>query len=786
MLRLFLWMLSLNAITGLAFAESLPRFVLSGEDRQRIERPEADPWRGAKAYKLQLVPNWDESGNSFWYRISLPGGKHEYFRVVAETGEKQPISDIESLKQLQAHTGLKRRVPRRSANNGPETNVTFENKTAGEVELFWLNADGEAISYGKLGGGQTREQHTFTGHVWSVSDAAGTALGRYQAQEIGGYVEITGPADAEPRDTVSSRPRDRAQSPDGQWRAFTKDHNLWLEPREGNAIPLTTDGSPEDSYDPGSISWSPDSQRLAACRVSPGAQTQVHFVESSPREGGPARLHSHFYPLPGDKFPAHEVNLIEVGTRRQSKPSVERVDFGEPRFRWSADGRFCTYEKIDRGHQRFRLIQIDSRSGEARSLIDEQTDTFIWTAHAEGRDMPLISWLDRSNEFLYATERSGWRHLELHDAPTGELKSLVTSGEYVVRGIDWIDEENRQIWFRACGRVAGEDPYFIHHYRVNFDGTGLTQLTEGNGTHTVQFSPDRRFLIDTWSRVDSAPVHELRRTSDGQRIATLETADIHELLDAGWVPPEVFTAKGRDGQTDIWGIIFKPRQFDAGRTFPVLEDIYAGPHDSFVPKSFSPGRRNPLTDLGFWVVQIDGMGTANRSKAFHDVCWKNLKDAGLPDRILWHQAVGSKYPQYDTTRVGIYGTSAGGQESTAALLFHPEFYKAAVSSCGCHDNRMDKASWNEQWMGYPVGPHYSESSNIDQAHRLQGKLFLMVGEMDTNVPPESTLRLVDALIRHGKDFDMLVIPGLGHSNGGAYGQRRLREFFVRHLHEAGD
>jgi dipeptidyl aminopeptidase/acylaminoacyl peptidase len=786
MLRLFLWVLSLNAVAGLAFAESLPRFVLSPEDRQRIASPIANPWRGAKAYKLQLAPNWDESGNSFWYRNSLPGGKSEYFRVDAETGEKQPISDIESLQQQQGHTGLKRRVPRRSANNGPETNVTFENKTAGEVELFWLNADGEAISYGKLGAGQIREQHTFAGHVWSVSDAAGTALGRYQAQEIGGYVEITGPADSEPRDAVPNRPRDHAQSPDGLWRAVTKDQNLWLQPREGDAIPLTTDGSPEDSYDPGSISWSPDSQRLSACRVSPGAQTQVHFVESSPHEGGPAKLHSQYYPLPGDKFPAHEVNLFEVSTRKQSKPAVERVDFGEPRFRWSADGRFFTYEKIDRGHQRFRLIQIDSHTGEARSLIDEQTDTFLWTAHTEGREMPLISWLDHSNEIVYATERSGWRHLELHDATTGELKSQITSGEYVVRGIDRIDDEQRQVWFRASGRVAGEDPYFIHHCRVNFDGTGLTQLTEGNGTHTVQYSPDRRFLIDTWSRVDSAPVHELRRTSDGQRIATLETADIHELLDAGWVPPEVFTAKGRDGQTDIWGIIFKPRQFDAGRSFPVLEDIYAGPHDSFVPKSFSPGRRNPLTDLGFWVVQIDGMGTANRSKAFHDVCWKNLKDAGLPDRILWHQAVGAKYPQYDTTRVGIYGTSAGGQESTAALLFHPEFYMAAVSSCGCHDNRMDKASWNEQWMGYPVGPHYAESSNIDQAHRLQGNLFLMVGEMDNNVPPESTLRLVDALIRHDKDFDMLVIPGLGHSNGGAYGQRRLREFFVRHLHEAGN
>jgi dipeptidyl aminopeptidase/acylaminoacyl peptidase len=215
----------------------------------------------------------------------------------------------------------------------------------------------------------------------------------------------------------------------------------------------------------------------------------------------------------------------------------------------------------------------------------------------------------------------------------------------------------------------------------------------------------------------------------------------------------------------------------------VVENIYAGPQGSFVPKTFSPTRRfSTLTELGFVVVQIDGMGTANRSKAFHDVCWKNLKDAGLPDRILWHQAVAKKYPWYDIERVGIYGGSAGGQNSTGAVLFHPEFYKVAVSGCGCHDNRMDKASWNEQWMGYPVGPQYSASSNIDNAQRLKGKLTLIVGEMDNNVPPESTFRLADALIRAGKDFDFVVVPGAGHGMGGSYGNRRLQDTFVRHLH----
>jgi hypothetical protein len=317
---------------------------------------------------------------------------------------------------------------------------------------------------------------------------------------------------------------------------------------------------------------------------------------------------------------------------------------------------------------------------------------------------------------------------------------------------------------------------------VNFDGSGPVALTDGNGSHSVQYSPDHKFLIDTFSRVDEPPVHVLRRVSDGGQVCKLETADASALMATGWRPPEVFVAKARDGKTDIWGIISRPKGFTPDKKYPVIEQIYAGPQGSFVPKTWSASSRfSFLTDLGFIVVQMDGMGTANRSKAFHDVCWHDLKDAGFPDRILWHQAVGKKYPYYDLDRVGIFGTSAGGQSATGGVLFHPDFYKVAASACGCHDNRMDKASWNEQWMGYPVGPWYGASSNIDNARRLKGKLLLIVGEMDTNVPPESTMRLVDALIKADKDFDLVVVPGANHGMGGAYGQRRLRDFFVRNL-----
>jgi dipeptidyl aminopeptidase/acylaminoacyl peptidase len=328
----------------------------------------------------------------------------------------------------------------------------------------------------------------------------------------------------------------------------------------------------------------------------------------------------------------------------------------------------------------------------------------------------------------------------------------------------------------------GRDPYFVHYYRINFDGSGLTPLTTADANHSVTFSSDMSYYVDSYSRIDLAPVLELRKSADASLVMELEKADISALRQAGWKPPETFVAKGRDGDTDIFGVIYRPTNFDESRKYAVIENIYAGPHGAFVPKSFVGfNQMQAQAELGFIVVQIDGMGTNFRSKAFHDVAWQNIKDAGFPDRILWHKAVAAKYPYYDITRVGIYGTSAGGQSSFGALLFHPDFYKVAVSFVGCHDNRMDKIWWNEQWMGWPIGPHYSESSNVDNAYRLQGKVLLVVGELDQNVDPSSTMQVVNQLIKHNKDFDLLVIPGAGHGNGGVYGDHKRYDFFVRHL-----
>jgi len=301
--------------------------------------------------------------------------------------------------------------------------------------------------------------------------------------------------------------------------------------------------------------------------------------------------------------------------------------------------------------------------------------------------------------------------------------------------------------------------------------------------HQAWFSDDKKYLVDVYSMVNKAPVTVLRSAADGKIIMPLEKADISELLKAGWIAPEPFVAKGRDGKTDIWGIIYRPTNFDATKKYPVIEYIYAGPGSQYTPKTFISYNRNmsALAELGFILIQLDGMGTSFRSKAFEEICYKNLKDAGFPDRILWAKAAAAKYPYMDIEHMGIFGASAGGQEAMGAVLFHPEHYKAAYSSCGCHDNRMDKIWWNEQWMSYPIDSSYIASSNVENAHLLTRPLMLVVGEMDDNVDPSTTYKVCNELIKANKDFELVVLPGVPHTMGGDYGEHKRFDFFVKNL-----
>jgi dipeptidyl aminopeptidase/acylaminoacyl peptidase len=760
-------------IAALASASALAQTNNTGQARRGRS---GEPERGV--YKARVVPHWFAGDAKFWYRNDLPGEAREFILVDAERGTRQPAFDHDRLAaalSLAAHHEYK-------GDHLPISNLQFsEGARTVKFEAADKNWECNLDAYkctetAGSGGAKTSSLVDPDASVAMTTPPAGYLLS--PAAEDGANTS-NDDADDEPRGRHSRK------SPDGKWTASVRSGNVFVRSQDGTERQLSQDGTTNHSY--GLIEWSPESDAVVVWRIEPGDRKEVFNIESSPSGGGRAILHRRPYAQAGDKFTHYELNLFDVATGKQAKPEVDSYEheWEPPRLHWLPDKRRFAYEQVDRGHQRLRVIAVDAHSGEVRNLVDEKSATFIWTAHNEMLNINYVNWLDKSDEMIYVSERDGWRHLYLIDTKDGSIKNQITKGPWVVRGIDRIDEDARQVWFRAGGMNDGQDPYFIEYYRINFDGTRLTALTEGDGNHTVQYSGNRKYLIDTYSRVDMPPVHNLRRTSDGSLVCELEKADISELKETGWQAPEVFVAKGRDGKTDIWGIICRPKNLDPGGKYPVLEEIYAGPQGAYVPKSFSGAQRfASLTDLGFIVVEMDAMGTAFRSKPFHDVCWHNLKDAGFPDRILWHRAVAAKYPYYDISRVGIFGTSAGGQNAGAAVLFHPDFYKAAVANSGCHDNRLDKASWNEQWMGYPVGPQYSECSNIDNAWRLKGKLFLIVGEMDSNVPPESTLRFADALIRARKDFDLLVVPGADHGIRGpafAYAERRMRDFFVHSL-----
>lgn len=576
-------------------------------------------------------------------------------------------------------------------------------------------------------------------------------------------------------------------SPDKKWEAYVKDNNLYISPvrdekekdKPKEEVALTMDGTNNLRYDAWSIIWSPDSRKLAAVKVRDVQERRIPLIESSPSSQKQPILQWRDYAKPGDVLPVYLPVLFDVEARKQVALDVAPYEnqYYLNLTGWRKDSRAFTFEFNQRGHQRYVIGEVNAADGSIRHLVDEQTKTFIYYYNNYRYD------LADGKELLWISERDGWRHLYLIDGMNGQVKQQVTKGEWVVRQVDYVDEANRVVYFTASGFNKGEDPYNLHYCRINLDGTGFTDMTPENGNHRVTFSADRSYFTDVYSRPDLPAVSQLKRTSDASLVAGLQKCDVSVLQEEGWLMPEVFCAKGRDGRTDIWGNIYRPMHFDASKSYPVVEMIYAGPHDSHVDKDFKPANHliSKLVELGFIVVSIDGMGTSNRSKAFHDICWKNLKDAGFPDRIAWMKAAGAKYNYMDLNRVGIYGWSAGGQNAMAALLFHNDFYKVAVALCGCHDNRMDKIWWNEQWMGYPIDESYSASSNVDNAYRLKGKLLLINGELDDNVDPASTLQVVSALMKANKNFEQLYLPGKTHSLGGPFEMHKMHDFFVKNL-----
>jgi dienelactone hydrolase len=785
---------------------------------------------------------WIGNTNHFWYPKSVKGGT-EFVLADADAGTKKAAFDQEKLAVAistatgHPYTALKlpfaptqgRPGARPAADAAPATApLTFlDNETAIQFgtggTLYKCNLSdytctkgGPIPRPGREGRGAAPEDESLLNPEASLEGPGGDPVDGLefqppapQANDEGRFENLPhacAPAKPSPQ---QARPQGRAaragvgsqilgqsqQEPsevcasfDGNYEAFVQNFNVFLKPKgDKPAYPISFDGSEDNYYSLRTFAWSPDSKKLVAYHTRPGYDREITYIESSPTDQIQPKHTTVHYAKPGDTLDIAFPALFDVATKQQI--DIDHALFPNPYSIstpvWWKDNRGFTFEYNQRGHQAYTVIEVDAQTGKTRPLIAETTKTFFYYSNlgpglSAGRKYRHD--VNDGKEIIWASERDGWEHLYLYDGISGKVKNQITKGNWLVRNVDYVDDEKRQIYFETGGIIPGQDPYFTQLYRINFDGTGLTKFTDADGMHNVTFSHDRKFYVDTWQRIDLAPVAQLRRTSDQTVVMDLDKGDTSALLAAGFKFPEVFVAKGRDGKTDIWGTITRPLNFDPSKKYPVIENIYAGPQGSFVPKTFSPvAADQALAELGFIVVHIDGMGTSNRSKAFHDVAFKNLGDAGFPDRILWHKAAAAKYPYYDISRAGIFGTSAGGQNSLGGVLFHPEFYKVVVTNSGCHDNRMDKMWWNEQWMSWPLGPQYAESSNVDNAYRLQGKALIVIGEMDTNVDPASSLQVVNALVKAHKHFDMLYIPGQNHGVGILGDEHYRDDYFVHNL-----
>lgn len=688
-----------------------------------------------------VVPHWVDQTSAFWYVRQTEKGK-EYVKVDAASKKRTALFD-----QQKMAAALTEKAGREiNAYNLPLQNCR-------------LNISLDTLRF------------QLDGKFWAYSIKNNRLLDE-------GAIPLRGKERhwMEVDDEKEGRP---VTSPDGKWTAFIKNDNVYVrEVATGKEKQLSQDGTLSNYYS-SYIQWSPDSKSVVSCRIRPVEKRYVYYVESSPADQAQPKLHKQEYAKPGDELRFKVPCIFEVESGRRLIPSTElfshQYELSGPM--WNADSKAITFEYNERGHKVYRVLEMSAVDGSVRTLIEEKEEKYV--------NYPRIyrNYLSDGKRIIWSSERDNYNHLYLYDRATGKPLNQITKGEWYVRGVQHVDEANEVIYFSANGMKKGEDPYLIHYYKINFDGSNLVELTPEEGMHQCWYSSDYKYLVDVYSKVDQAPIAVLRDAKNGKIRMQLDKADISALLANGWKAPEVFSAKGRDGKTDMWGVIYRPSNFDPSKKYPVIEYIYSGPGDQYVPKTFSSYNwwMTSLAELGFIVVQVDGMTTSFRSKEFEEVCYKNLKDAGLPDHIAWIKAAAQKYPYMDIDRVGIFGCSAGGQESTGAVLFHPEFYKAAYSACGCHDNRMDKIWWNELWMGYPVDESYSACSNVDNAHLLSRPLMLVVGELDDNVDPASTMQVANALIKANKDFELVVIPGAHHTMGEDFGEHKRYDFFVRHL-----
>lgn len=705
-------------------------------------------------YVANVFPNWIEKTDRFWYLKLGPAGKQFILVDAAQNTEKPAFDQARLAAALSKSTGKPYEA----------SNLPFFR--------FEYTEDGTAIRFAI-----EQEQWTCTLAEYNCKATAQTEESRLESV-----------------------------SPNGEWAAFVRDHNLFVRHiSTGTVVQLTRDGVPgwdyatplpdlrtlvservsngDDVREPPAVFWSPDSTKLVTYRLdsrNAGRFTSLQYV---PPDQLRPRAYNYVYPLPGEILPQASPIIfdLESGKRIDVKTSPLEIQFiGGPGFRWFPDSEHFYYRYDERGEKSIELREVNARTGDQKVLIDEVAKPYPYVDPGES----FMQFFNHDKQILWASERSGWNQLYVYDAATGRLQNQLTHGDWVVRSIVHVDDKNGYVYFSAGGVQPNLDPYYTQLYRVKLDGSGMKLLTPENADHMVSVSPDGKYFVDNYSRPDLPGESALRRTTDGSVVRVLERTDDSSLLKAGWKKPILFEGKAADNGTDLYGIIVRPTNFDPANKYPILENIYTGPQGFFVPKTFGAALRlQSMAELGFVVVMIDGRGTTGRSRAFHDFSYHNMGNVFI-DHVTMIKEMAAKYPWMDVDRVGIFGTSAGGYGSAHAFLQFPGFYKVCVSTSGDHDPRLDKAWWNELYQGWPVGKDYVEQANQTLAGKLQGHLLLIHGDIDDNVNPTETMHLVDALMTANKNFDMLFVPNMFHGDSGPhahYVTRRRWDYFVRHL-----
>lgn len=760
-----------------AAAALLSASVLAAGDTGNTDRAGTEPARlsaadyaraeallGANAVELvygaEIEPHWLEGEDVSWYRNRFRDG-FEFVLVDAAAGERRRAFD---------HARLAAALSRATEEDYEPFDLPF-------TELRFV--DGRRVVELEIGE-----------ESWRCD------LRRYRCRR--------------PEGSVPSVP-DSILSPDGRWAAYIKDHDLWMRDLENEEdIRLTTDGEERHGYaadsqgwrrtDTPVLLWSPDSRRIATYRLDERRVESMHLLETAhPRP----ILHSWPYAVPGDEhLPMHERVVVDVDERTvvflDTPPDHQRTSsccglMRDDRWadvEWSGDGERLAFVSTSRDYRTVSLRLADPRTGEVRDLLEESHPKFFLT-HLDRMGVPNWRVLHDSGEILWFSERDGWGHLFLYDLETGELKNRVTGGDWNVLDVLRVAEEGRRVLFTAVGREAGRDPYFRHLYSVGLDGSDLTLLTPEDADHEISVSPSGRYVVDTYSTPWTSPVTVVRRASDGTVTGRIEEADLGELEAIGWRPPVPFTVRARDGVTELYGLLFQPSHFDPERSYPIINSIYPGPQvGSIRTRSFEIERRgadHALAELGFIVVKVDALGTPLRSKAFHGFTHGDLGDNGLEDQKLAMQQLAARHRWIDLDRVGIFGHSGGGYATVGALLRYPDFFRVGVASAGNYDNRGYTDYWGERWHG----PLEQNEDGVDSFERqaypalageLAGKLLLSYGTMDDNVNPNLTLLLIDELIRHGHDFDLMVLPNRDHGySREPYNVRRTWDYLVSHL-----